>query len=181
MPPPRSGKCPELHPARLDPEVLAAACDFTATRRSGPGGQNRNKVETAVILTHRPTGISAEASERRSQAENRRSALFRLRIRLALQIRRPIEQNVHEPYQPSALWSRRCRGGRISVNPEHDDFPALLAEALDVLAATRHDPKLAADELGCTPSQLIKFLKLDPQGLSLVNARRLSAGLHALQ
>src|SRR5207248_1618001 len=65
------------HPAALDPELLASQCAFRATRRSGPGGQNRNKVETAVILTHRPTGIRAEASERRTQGENRRAALGR--------------------------------------------------------------------------------------------------------
>src|SRR3954470_4538553 len=66
------------HPARLHPDALAAECGFRTTRRSGPGGQNRNKVETAVILTHRPTGISAEASEWRTQGENRRKALVRL-------------------------------------------------------------------------------------------------------
>ena len=43
------------HPAAVDLASLAAECDFRTTRRSGPGGQNRNKVETAVILTHRPT------------------------------------------------------------------------------------------------------------------------------
>ena len=55
-----------LHPAAMQPDALSAQCEFRATRRSGPGGQNRNKVETAVILTHRPTGIRAEASERRT-------------------------------------------------------------------------------------------------------------------
>src|SRR3989442_8957319 len=88
------------HPAGLDPEALNAECEFRATRRSGPGGQNRNKVETAVILTHRPTGIRAEASERRTQGENRRAARFRLRIELALTVRRPIGPGGEGPFRP---------------------------------------------------------------------------------
>jgi RF-1 domain len=170
-----------LHPARLDSDALAAECDFRATRRSGPGGQNRNKVETAVILTHRPTGIIAEASERRTQGENRRAALFRLRLKLALHIRRTVGTQEPSPYQPSDLWRRRCRGGRIVINPEHDDFPALLAEALDVLAETGNDPKRAALALGCSPSQLMKLLKDEPRGLGVVNDHRRQAGLHPLQ
>ena len=56
-------------------------------RRSGPGGQHRNKVSTAVVITHRPTGVRAEANERRSQAENHREAVRRLRVRLAVEVR----------------------------------------------------------------------------------------------
>jgi hypothetical protein len=166
-----------VHPAALDAADLAGECDFRATRRSGPGGQNRNKVETAVVLTHRPTGIRAEASERRTQGENRRAALFRLRIELALKIRQPPGAG---GISPSALWQQRCRDGRILVNPEHDDFPALLAEALDVLEAVGDEPRAAAEALGCSPSQLIKFLKEEPRAWVQLNARRRDAGRHPL-
>ena len=67
------------------------------------------------------------------------------------------------------------------INSEHEDFPALLAEALDVLAETGNDPKRAALALGCSPSQLIKFLKDEPRGLGVVNEHRRQAGLHPLQ
>jgi hypothetical protein len=178
LPDPGAGR---PHPASLGLASLEAECDFRTTRRSGPGGQNRNKVETAVILTHRPTGLSAEAAERRTQGENRREALFRLRLKLALEIRRPAHAFGLAPYAPSALWRGRCRGGRIAVNPEHDDFPALLAEALDVLEEAESDPKRAADALGCSPSQLVKLLKEEPRAFAPINERRRQAGLHLLR
>jgi hypothetical protein len=137
-------------------------------------------VETAVILTHKPTGLTAEASERRTQGENRRQALFRLRLRLALEVRRPAWEGGEAAYQPSELWKQRCRGGRITINPEHDDFPALLAEALDVLAETGHDPKLAAAALGCSPSQLVRLLQHEPRALIQLNRHRRQAGLNPL-
>lgn len=163
------------HPAALDPDRLAAQCEFRASRRSGPGGQNRNKVETAVILTHRPTGISAEASERRSQGQNRRQALFRLRVRLALEVRTPAEA------APSALWNARLRGGRIVVSADHDDFPALLAEALDVLADLDDDVKEASARLACSATQFVKLLALEPLALGRLNDRRGIRGQHPLR
>ena len=69
-------------------------------------GRNRNKVETAIVLVHRPSRIVAEATERRSQGENLRAALFRLRLNLALDVRRPVGPD--EP--PSPLWASRRAG-----------------------------------------------------------------------
>jgi hypothetical protein len=165
-----------VHPSSLALDELSTACDLQFTRRSGPGGQNRNKVETAVIVTHRPTGVRSEAAERRTQGENLEVALFRLRLNLALQVR-----IAADPDAPASdLWQSRCRGGQIAVNPSHDDFPALLAEALDRLDASRWDLRSAAAALGCTPSQLVKLLKDEPRALLLVNARRRALGLRWL-
>ena len=50
----------------------------TFARSSGPGGQNVNKVATAVTLRHRPSGVSVTAQDSRSQAVNRKLARERL-------------------------------------------------------------------------------------------------------
>lgn len=57
---------------------------FEAFRGSGPGGQHRNKVSTAIRATHLPTGITVEASSERSQMLNRKAALEQLSERLQL-------------------------------------------------------------------------------------------------
>ncbi|MHB8970572.1 MAG: peptide chain release factor family protein [Pirellulaceae bacterium] len=165
-----------MHPAELDPDKLAAFCEVRRCRRSGPGGQHRNKVETAVVLTHRPSGVLAEASERRSQHENRRVALSRLRVNLALALRmaRPRDAG------PTPRWVARCHAGRLRVSPAHADFPALLAEALDVLEACQYETPPAAQWLGITSSQLIRFLARESRALEQVNRQRAARSLHPL-
>lgn len=165
------------HPAALQDDELLRACSERRLRRSGPGGQNRNKVETAVVLCHEPTGLEAEANERRSQAENRRVALFRLRVKLALEFRSTRSAEAI----PSELWQSRCRAGRIAINPEHGDFPTLLAEVLDVLAAQRFDLLAAATLLSCSNTQILKLLKLEPRAFELFNRERSKLGLPRLR
>src|ERR1051326_1652558 len=58
--------------------ILDADLDESFARSSGPGGQNVNKVATAVTLRHRPSGIAVTVQDSRSQARNRALALGRL-------------------------------------------------------------------------------------------------------
>ncbi len=81
-PPPPDPKRLARLAARLPDEQLLRECELEFFTAGGPGGQHRNKSETAVRLKHLPTGTVAAASERRSQWQNRSEALTRLRALL---------------------------------------------------------------------------------------------------
>ncbi|MGD0918783.1 MAG: peptide chain release factor-like protein [Thermodesulfobacteriota bacterium] len=70
------------------PDVLKKQVIVETYRSSGPGGQRKNKTETAVRLRHLLSGITVTATEYRSQAQNRKLAFERLRQRL-LRLNRP--------------------------------------------------------------------------------------------
>jgi len=159
-----------MHPAAMDEVALLADCEVRRQRRSGPGGQHRNKVETAVVFLHRSTGVTGQASERRNQEQNRRRALFRLRVNLALSVRQPAHA------VPSTVWQERCREGRIHVSLNHIVFPQLLAEALDVIHECDMDVTVAALRLGCSSSQLVKLLQRESRALEQVNQHRAQLG-----
>ncbi|MCC6908268.1 MAG: hypothetical protein IT430_10040 [Phycisphaerales bacterium] len=162
------------HPAALDEEVFLKQCRMTRGRTSGPGGQHRNKVATAVFLTHEPTGVQAQASESRQPERNRQVAIQRLRVRLALEQR----MGVPRPgYEPSARLRARVRSGKLALNPSHRDAPAILAEVLDVMHAVHDDVGKAALLTDLTRTQIIKLLKEFPPALADLNARRAQQGL----
>jgi hypothetical protein len=169
---------PHVHPAALSPDELLKHCEITFGRHRGPGGQNRNKVETAVTIKHTPTGIDGFASERRRQFENRLNAIKRLRLNLAVQHRTPVNPVKH---RPSELWERRRGGEKMSINPDNKDYPGLLAEALDVIVARKFDVAGAAGLLGITMSQLAKLIRHDKHAMAMVNEGRKDRGLPELR
>jgi hypothetical protein len=137
-------------------------------RGSGPGGQKRNKTSSAVRLTHAPTGLSAVASESRSQHRNRQAALKRLRHKIALRVREPIKAS----FLPDPAI--------LAVPGRSAGYPAAMGKALDVLAHSRWSISDGARLLGVSTGRLIRFLRTDAQLWMEVNQRRQEAGLRGL-
>jgi hypothetical protein len=170
-----------VHPACIASEALLRGCSRSQVKTSGPGGQNRNKVQTGIVLVHGATGVAAKAGERRSVGENLPVALRRLRLNLAVLVRCPVALGEAR----SDLWMRRCPeagklAGRIVVATAHEDFPAMLATSLDVLWASGLDHGHAATRLVCTPSQLVRLWKDHMPALLWVNGQREARGMKGL-
>lgn len=164
-----------IHPAALSADKLEQECQLTFRRASGPGGQNRNKVETAVQVTHLPTGLSGQASERRTQGENRQLAIQRLRLALAIGIR----TDTCDVAQSTVV--NYIIKGKLAISEQNTDWPPVLAELLNMAAKHRWQLTTVARSLGTTPSQILKAIAREPAALVYLNSNRISIGLTSLR
>jgi hypothetical protein len=162
----------------LGDEELLGVCVVSTARGTGPGGQKRNKTESAVRIRHLPTGLSAQCDETRSQHQNRARALLRLRRRLALDLRRPIALDA---YQPSAALRALCAArGLVPGRRRGADLPAL-AELLDLFAACGCSARDTAARAGISTAALSRLLLLDGDVARAANALRAGRGLPPLR
>ncbi len=151
----------------LDDKSLLRRCEVHIYKSSGPGGQHRNKVSSAVRLRHRPTGITAHGDERRSQHENTRAAVRRLRMNIACKLRLPVDKN--QARLPQIIAEHLVRphkladtvSKRLEISRSNHRFWEVAAFLLDVLAMFDGRLGEAAKYIGITTGNLTGILKKD--------------------
>lgn len=163
----------------LDDADLLAQCRVDTFRVSGPGGQHRNKNDTAVRLTHLPTGVVAQATEERSQHRNKAAAIGRLREAVAIQVRRPVNLDHYRP--PDTLTA--LLGGKRSqrIGPRHPAYPRGVQDLLDLLTACDGAIGAAAERIGVSTGALSRLILRDGHLTAAVNRLRDANGLHPLR
>ena len=96
-----------------DPTILSGQVRAEYYRARGPGGQRKNKRETAVRLKHLPSGVTVTATESRYQAVNRRRAFQRLQEKLK-QLSKPARMRIRTVVSLGEKERRREEKRRVS-------------------------------------------------------------------
>ncbi|HTR49556.1 MAG TPA: peptide chain release factor-like protein [Kofleriaceae bacterium] len=162
-------------------DALIAQCEVDRYRASGPGGQHRNKTESAVRLRHRSSGVAAIGEDSRSQAENKVHAVRRLRSAIALEVREPV---VIDGFVASPRLAALVAGGTAPLGTrtrQTGEYWAAIAELLDVLVAGGLEIGATAQRLGITTGALSKLILHDDLVARTVNDQRRARGMRPLR
>ena len=162
-------------------DALIAQCEVDRYRASGPGGQHRNKTESAVRLRHKLTGVSAIGEDSRSQAENKVHAVRRLRQNLALEVREPVAL---DGFAPSPRLAAFVAGGTAPLGARTrltGEYWAAIGELLDLLVAGELEIGATAQRLGITTGAMSKLLLHDDAVARTVNDLRRARGMRPLR
>lgn len=167
---------PRIDYHSLSDDELFEQCEFDRYRASGPGGQKRNKTDSAVRLRHRPTGLLVTAADSRSQHDNRARAIKRLRAVLTYDLRQPTEGS-----SPPVAILQAMTSGKLALKERNPDFLPAYAWALDVLY--EHQGRLAetAERLGVSTGHLVRFLETSTDGWQAAMQIRTAAGQKPLR
>jgi RF-1 domain len=160
-------------------DALVAQCEVDRYRASGPGGQHRNKTESAIRLRHKLTGVSAIGEDSRSQAENKVHAVRRLRAAIALGVREPvIGSGISARLAALVAGGTAPLGARTRLTGE---YWAAIAELLDLLVAGGLEIGATAQRLGISTGALSKLLLHDDQVGRALNDLRRAKGMRPLR
>lgn len=132
-------------------EVLRRGCDEDFYRASGPGGQKRNKTESAVRLRHRDSGLMVVANESRLRETNRIQALRRLREALAFRVRLSAVDGI-----PAVL--REAAGEELRIRARDPRFLRIAAAFLDQLDHQQARLSVVAESLEVATAKVVRFL-----------------------
>jgi len=171
----------------LEDADLLAQCELHVYKASGPGGQHRNKVSSAVRLRHKPTGISAHGDESRSQHDNKRMALRRMRMNIACRHRREVSGSRGIPgavaeciFTPKKHKNNKIIDGQVQrklkVGRRDRRFWTVAAYLLDVLEHYNGRLSEAAEHVAISTGNYASMLKSERHLLAATQQIRKSHG-----
>jgi len=170
---------PDENYLNLTDEQLLGQCEVDTLRGSGRGGQKRNKTETMVRVRHRPTGLQGLSDDTRSQHQNKREAMRRLRRRLALERRQPVQLEGWAP--PEALSRLLAPNKGESIGRNNPLYLPAVAALLDLFVALECSVSQTARRLGLSTGALSRLLLADNHLGRCVNALRTGRGMRSLR
>jgi hypothetical protein len=168
---------PRLDYLLASDDALIAQCEVDRYRASGPGGQHRNKTESAVRLRHKLSGVTAIGEDSRSQAENKMHAVRRLRAALALEVREPAA-GVSARLAAFVAAGTAPLGAKTRLTGA---YWAAIGELLDLVVANSLEIGTTAQQLGITTGALSKLLLHDEQVGRALNDLRRAKGMRPLR